>query len=478
VTVPAPAHAATVPHDLIRRKFRYGIAAVAVVFAGVMMWHHYRQVAEYGASNQEIVFIGAFGWLLFMSVVPYFHRDVHPRTAAGRRMLDRLIVNVTVPVHNEDPAMFRAMLDSISAQTRLPQRVHVVENGYPQPKLEEVFDEWQRTSCPKGVQAWYSHILEPSKRVAQFFSWVQDAKMEIIATVDSDVQLDPGAIKNGIAPFVNRRVHSVCGMLIGLNHKKNLITRLVEPSYVTSFLGGRAAFSMVNSVNVNCGALAFYRADTLRKYLDHYMTHTIAGRTFSYGDDAMTTRYALLEGQTVFQSSSWAYTLHPENLRHLTKQRVRWWRSYFWGNVWLLRTFSPRRLIWWLTAGKFTTFAWYSVLLPYVLFVRPVIGEGWPTGTLVWVLVIGAFAQARYLSIRRPDESLWSTFGTFLLAPLGAVLNVYLCWGLQYVGLFTCLKTGWSTRKSVEVGIGAADEAPAAREAGQSNAVTRVLHLR
>lgn len=450
----------------MRRWFRYFIAVLAAAAGAAMAWHHYRTIATRGPSNQEVVFVAAFSWLIFMAVVPYFHRNKYPRSRAGWRYLDRLVVNVTIPVHNEDPAMFRELLDSLAAQTRLPQRIHVVENGYPQPKLEAVFNEWKATSCPPGVMARYSLILEAGKRGGQVFAWNQDGEMEIVATIDSDVRLDPDAIRNGIAPFVDKRIMSVCGLIIGRNHKKNLLTRLVEPSYVTSFLGGRAAFSMLSSVNVNCGALAFYRAEVIRKYRDHYMEHTVAGRTFSYGDDAMTTRYALLEGRSVFQSSSLAYTLHPENLRHLTKQRLRWWRSFFWGNVWLLRTFPPTRVIWWLTAWKFVVFAWYTVLLPYVLLVAPIWERRLPAGIFLWTLVVGAFAQARYLAIRRPDESFWSQFVTFALAPVGSLLNIYLCWILQYVGLFTCLKTGWSTRGQVEVGLGAgAEQPPGALEA-------------
>lgn len=441
------------PQPIIRRRARYIVAGLALAAAAVMAWRHWQHLTDKGASNQELVFAVAFAWLLLLAVVPYFHTDLHPRTPDGARHVDRLRVHVAIPAHNEDPDMFLAMLNSLAAQTRLPQRIHVVENGYPERKLQGLFERWKRDTCPAGIEALYSHNLEPSKRSAQMIAWDADPTFDIAMTLDSDIQLDPGAIAEGVAPFAWRRIKSVCGLIVGLNHRKNLLTRLVEAPFVCSFLGGRAAFSMLRSVDVNGGALAFYRGDVIRRYRDHYLNHTIAGRKFGYGDDAMMTRYALLEGNTVFQAGSWGYTLHPEHLRHLTKQRLRWWRSYFWGNVWLLRTFRPTHVIWWLTAWKFTSFAWYSVLLPLALVVAPVRAERVPWGMLWWVLVIGVFSQARYLTIRRPDESFWSQLGTFALAPAGSVLAVYLSWVLQYVGLATCLKTGWSTRQTVEVGL-------------------------
>ncbi len=441
------------PAPIIRPRFRYAVAAVALLATAAIAFHHFNALATDGVQNTEVVYMGAFFWFVLIAVVPYFHRDMTARDNIDADYLNKLRVNVTVPVHNEDPEMFRTMLDSVAAQTRLPQRLHVVENGYPTPKLRRVFEEWKATSCPPEIDARYDHITEASKRVGQVVAWDQDPDMDIVVTLDSDVLLDPDAIRRGIQAFIHPRVMSVAGLTIGLNHQKNLLTRLIEAPYVCSFIGGRAAFSMLNSVAVNCGTLAFYRAKVVRKYRDHYLNFTIAGRKFAYGDDAMLTRYCLLEGWAKFQAGSWGYTLHPENIKHLTKQRLRWWRSYFWGNIWLLMAFNPTRVIWWLTAWKFVSFVWYTAIIPIVLMIYPTILGHLPVAFFAWVVLIGALAQIRYLSIKRPDETFRSQIATVALAPLSALLNVYLGWVLQYIGLFTCLKTGWSTRSHVEVGL-------------------------
>lgn len=438
---------------LVRRNFRWFIVPVAFTVAGTMALHHLGQILD-GISSQEIIFAASFAWLLFMAVLPYFHSDMVP-TAEQREKALRLRINVTIPAHNEDPAMFLRGLNSLVGQTVLPHRIHVVENGYTERKLEAVFNEWAATSCPPGVEALYDLLPDPSKKDAQAFAWAQDPSADVWATVDSDVQLDAGALENGIAPFADDKVTSVAGLLIGLNHRKNLLTRLVEAPYVNSSIGGRAAYSLLRSVNVNCGALAFYRASAVRKYVHHYLNHTVLGRKFPYGDDAMMTRYALNEGHAVIQNSSWGYTLHPENIRHLTKQRLRWWRSFFWGNEWLLSFFKPTTPIWWLTAFKFASFVGYTIVIPLVI-VRS-FQHGFTFGFLIWgLLAAGLLSQLRYFMIKRPDESFWSQLYTVALSPLSSALNVYLGFVLAYVGCFTFLKTGWSTRKTVEVGAGIA----------------------
>ncbi|GAA2578423.1 hyaluronan synthase HasA [Dactylosporangium fulvum] len=404
-------------------------------------------------TSLDTIVAVAFVALIFTAVVPYFHHDIRPRPGRIGRLAG-LRVCVIVPVHNEDPAMFLAMLRSVARQQRLPQRLHVVENGYREPKLRAVFERWRNFECPASLEARYTLHLPAGKREAQAIAIRADPNADIFMTVDSDVELgSTDAISKGVAPFADPRVTSVCGFLLGSNWNSNLLSRLVDLSFVCSFLNGRASHSMLSSVAVNTGGLAFYRADVVHKYLHHYLSHRIFGRQMQYGDDAMLTRYSLLEGRTLFQRSCWGFTLHPRYLQHLTKQRVRWHRSFFWGNLWLLRVFPPWRPIWWLTLWLFVSFVWFTGAMPMVLIIHPI-----ATGQVVW-LFLAAFAFVSYLSmmpyltVRRPDQTFAQQLSVWALAPLSAALNLYIGWWLRYVGLFTCLKTGWSTRRQVEVGL-------------------------
>ncbi|MEU8661755.1 glycosyltransferase family 2 protein [Actinoplanes philippinensis] len=436
--------------------YRRGGSAVAVTAftaAAALASYHASQIWEHGWTDLQLVCTAAFAWLAFTSILPYLHRDIpqpHPGTHAAA-LLDRLFVTVIVPAHNEDHAMFQAFLDSLSRQTRLPNRLHVVENGDPGYvfTLEPILRAWQAAGRHRGIDVRYSTNDVGDKREAQAVAFRQDHDADIIVTVDSDVKLAPTAIAAGLAAFRSSRTACVTGMLVGLNTDTNLLTRLIEPAFVCAYLNGRAAHSMLRSVTVNSGALSFYRAAIWHKYLDHYLNHTVAGRKLKDGDDSMMTCYSLLEGEALFQSGCWGYTLHPDRLRQLTSQRVRWWRSLFWGGFWLLRVFRPTRFAWWSTAWDLLSMTWMTVVIPFVLIVRPVTTGAAPWMVGVWAVALTYVTHARYLTLTRPGEPFWSHLRLWLLSPLAAVLNFYTGFVLSYVGLFTCLKGGWSSRNQV-----------------------------
>lgn len=438
------------------RKGASAVAVVAFTAATALALHHALAIRDYGWTDLRLVCTVAFAWFTFTSIIPYLHRDVPlPRVGShAGALLDRLYVNVVVPAHNEDPVMFRAFLDSITEQTRPPNRLHIVENGNPgyRPNLQPVIDRWIRDGgVPAGLDVRYSFNPVGDKREAQAVAIREDAESDIVVTIDSDVKLAPTAIESGLAPFRNARVACVTGMLVGLNTGANLLTRLIEPSFVCAYLNGRAAHSLLRSVPVNSGALSFYRSAIWDKYLDHYLTHTVAGRKMKSGDDSMMTCYSLLEGETLFQSGCWGYTLHPEKLSHLTSQRLRWWRSLFWVGAWILRTFRPTRFVWWSTVWTLLSMAWMTAVVPYVLFIRPAVTGVTPWMVLAWAVGLTYLTHARYLTIARPGEPFRSHIVLWLLAPVSALLNFYTGFVLGYVGLFTCLKDGWASRDGVQV---------------------------
>lgn len=222
---------------------------------------------------------------------------------------------------------------------------------------------------------------------------------------------------------------------------------------MTSFLIGRAAWSRLSSVTVNCGGLAFYRAWVVRKWLDEYLSQTVLGRQVASGDDRMLTTYALLEGRTVFQQSSVGYTLMPVNLSHLTRQRMRWWRSWGWGNMWIIRRFPVSRIAWWLVAWQIADLVLWTIAWPVVLIVNPVRDHHFPLAFIGYMAVLSYVRASRYLTVRYEGRRFSDQLLSFALAPLSGLLSLYVCSALQYPGLATFANTGWGTREQVEVGL-------------------------
>lgn len=451
-----------------RQRFSLLVTVAVFTAAAVFGWHHYQQIRTGPFTSFQLVVVAAYVTLVFMAVAPHLHRDVRVDRPRAQAELDAMSILTIVPAHNEDPDMFWAMLRSVAAQTRLPNWLHIVENGGPgyQPTLGGIVERFRREECPAGMHVRYDFNPVAGKREAQAIAIRAFPTADLIMTLDSDVELGAAdAIEVAIAPFAphgswhrlgrrpRRDVASVCGFLVGKNWSRNLWTILVDLSFINSFLNGRASYGMLGSVAVNTGGLAFYRGTVVRKYLDHYLGHRIFGRQMQYGDDAMLTRYSMLEGRTLFQRGAWGYTLHPERRSHLAKQRVRWHRSWFWGNLWLIRTFSPLRPIWALTLWQFLSFVWFTGVIPYVLVLNPALTHQFGWGFFGWMSFVAYLSSAQYLTVKRPDMTFRQQLLVWLLAPASAVLNLYIGFALKYVGLFTCLKTGWSTRQTVEVGL-------------------------
>ncbi|MBA2946958.1 glycosyltransferase [Streptomyces himalayensis] len=432
--------------------------AVSLVSAAALTAYAHHHLTRIVHEPSRLVAIDAlaFCWLAFTLIAAHTHRDVRLTGGQARRLDDRR-VTVVVPVFNEDPKTFRALLESVGRQSRLPQRLHVVDNGSTDSDCRVVFDDWVRTA-PTRLEVRYDATGRVGKRRAQAVAFDADPEADIFCTVDSDTVLDPHAIREGIAPFSRADITSVAGLLLGLNHAQNLLTRLVDLSYVMSFLNGRSSTSRLGSVVVNCGGLAFYRADVVRKYQHAYVTQTVWGRPVSSGDDRMLTGYSLLEGRTVIQERSVAYTLLPDNLSHLTRQRLRWWRSFFWGGGWLIRTCPVSKPGWWLVLWQFAGFVLNSYAFPVVLIVHVSEAGRLALPFLGYVALLSYLRSMRYFTLRRPDQTRLQQLMIFTMAPFSTLLNLYVCTVLQYAGLATFLKTGWSTRQTVEVSLGAVPE--------------------
>jgi hyaluronan synthase len=420
------------------------VVMISLVFLGI---HHWEQL---GVASWRIPVISlSFLWMCTTLIAAHFNRP-------AKGLASTLRVGLVIPSHNEDPAMLQEMLASIDAQTILPHVVYFIENGGTNGDAERIFKAWAaETLVPRPI---FMYRQQAGKRDAQVAALVREFRrsnmVDVIVTVDGDTELDPRAIFEGLKPFADPTVMSVAGLLVGKNRVDNLLTRIVDLGFVSSFMNGRAAWSAFGSVAVNCGGLAFYRSWVIKAHLKEYVEQTLFGRKLHSGDDRMLTAFAALEGRTVFQETSVGYTLLPSNFSHLTRQRGRWWRSFWWGGIWLIRRFEPTRIIWWLVASQYITFVLYAVLFPLVVLYDPLRHHTIPWAFFIYAFGLSYLRSARTLAVNRPDQTLRDQLTHFLiLSPLVVLLNLWLCTTLQWWGLFTFYETGWRTRQKVEVGI-------------------------
>jgi hyaluronan synthase len=370
-------------------------------------------------------------------------------------------ISIVVPLYNEDPDLFRCVLASIASQTRPPDRVWIVDDGSASGECRALARRWaveQAASFDVRVHAFPENR---SKRFAQAHAFERDQDADIFVTLDSDTVMAPDAVEECLKAFADPGVFGVAGLVLGLNWKRSLLTRVIDIEFVTNFIQGRAALGKLGSVLTTCGSLAAYRAAPCREHLDEYLRETFLGSPVQNGDDRKLTQYSLLRGQVVFQETFIGRAALPESLGHLVRQRTRWYTSFYRGSLWMLRHMPLTRLPYWLTVVNVARFVGQTVLLGGFLVLAPRIDWSHVAlGGLVYLVTYWYLRGLRYLAFRRADMALRDQLLAFALGPLVTLLYAVVLTPTSYYAI-TKLRSGrWLTRVVVEVRVG--EEASAA----------------
>lgn len=420
-----------------------------LILAGITYYHLISFDSNRFMWVYPVVFL-SFLWNNFLLISSFQYKPFSLSETSHTKELKTVVV---VPVYNEDKVMFRKMLKSLASQTQKPHVVYIIEDGSNEENcIEDIVTRWKK-EVPFKVK--YKYISNSGKRVAQSqaFYEFQD-EVDIFLTMDSDTVLDENAIYEGCIPFQDSEIMSVAGLLLSEN-RTTLISKILGVSFPISFTNGRASASVYDAVSVSCGGLALYRNVVIKQFLDHYLNQIVFGQRAMFGDDRMLTHYASLLGKTVYQETAIGYTLMPENLSHLTRQRVRWWKSFWWGGIFIIRYHSFKHMIWWFIAMQYVTQLLYFVIFPFVSIVYPLQTGKFPWVILLYMIILGYLRGSRLLGIKDNTGNHYLPIREFLMyIPISTMFNVYLGTILSYYGFFMMTRVqGWGTREKVEVGI-------------------------
>lgn len=386
-----------------------------------------------------------FGYNVTVYAISWLEK---PFTVTPRQqgVLDSLRVTVVIPVFNEDPAALDLCIRGVMEQERLPQEVLVIDDGsavtYPGVRMY-----WEQTG-PAGVRFGWIRQQNTGKRHAQAKAFRHSSSAHIYITLDSDTVLERRAIAEGLKPFADRRVTSVAGVEMGLNMKRNWLTRIAACRQLIWQVTQCAAQSVRGQVLVNRGTFALYRGDVVRRYLAAYESETFFGRPVSMSDDSYLTLFSLLEGRTVQQPTAVQFTLYPENLSHHVRQWMRWMRGSTVRSIWRIRYLPVFSFGWLFTvASLWSLFVSTSVTIVSLAY--------WHAGLHVIPLMLwsaGAFAYAgsmRIFQYRRSDLSRADVLDTFCACVLTVAWSMTFLKVLRLYSVFTCKKAaaGWGTRQ-------------------------------
>lgn len=404
----------------------------------------------------------AVGSLLALKLLLSIQRS-RRRPRHGLRDTTRgMSIHAVITVYNEAPDMLRACLESLLAQTRRPQSVTVIDDCSRTRDAEHVVAQLSVAFARAGVRLGVIRFpVNRGKRHGLAAGFQARTDADVYLCVDSDTRLHPDAVAEAARPFGRRRVHAVTGLVLANNRATNLLTRLIDMRYVNAFLGERVAYGRLGSVLCACGSLAMYRGWVVRKHLDDFLSQRFMGRPATFGDDRRLTYYCLLEGLSLIQPTAIGWTDVPDKLGHYIRQQIRWGKSFIREGFLLagqLRLAS--RVFWWLNLLELTAWVTFTVALLAALVVVAIHPAGW---TLLasyagYVCAMAWLRSVHYLR-RAPGVPTLDRLGTFLCAPLYALLNLGLLLPLRLWSLATLRDNAWGTRQhGAEITATPADE--------------------
>jgi hyaluronan synthase len=432
-----------------------------VFFVCWSVWHALSVLSAFDGRANKLAFAWLISFLLLWWIpLAWWERPIKA-TARQQGQIDQLSVSVQIPVYNEDEDALKNCLQSVFDQTRQVQRIRVVDDGSMDKATGtlityDAVKAWALVQAASlGIDLTWDRQVNKGKRHAQMLVLADDPS-DIFVTLDSDSVLDERAVEQGLKPFGDPKVKSVAGMVVVLNSRTNFLTRMLCMLYTPFTRGFRSAQSVMRSVMVNSGTLAFYRGEVIRKYAGVYENEEFFGRPMQMNDDSMMTMYALLEGDAVHQPDAVVYTLVPESWQHYINQQMRWMRGTFVRNFWWLRYMPLTSVRFWMPLVELIQF-FLSIIIPIALLTDP--DQLRDPVTLVWSVTLIGLAMnylvaLRFFMIRRTDESVWFHLGLFLLAPVAGLWRLAILRPMHMWAMFTCWKVGkWGTRDSIEVGM-------------------------
>ncbi|VVB99219.1 Glycosyltransferase AglE [uncultured archaeon] len=296
-----------------------------------------------------------FYWIIiFMNIVLIFinsvflfaYLDVKPSARQAARPLPS--ISVVVPNYNGERTLLRC-IEAVKAM------------GYPGEKEIIVVDDGSKDSSLsilseiKGIK-----VIAKEKnagKAAALNTGIAKAKGELIVTIDSDTFPEKDCLEK-MAPCFEGDVGAVTGFVRAYN-AEGIIERIQAVEYLVSFGFFQAILSDIDAIYVTPGPMSVYRADVLRKiggYDEKNITEDmeIALRMRKYGYRIVTCLGAHI------------YTEVPTTMKHLFRQRVRWYRGKF------ANTLQYREMLFNPKYGEFGMFTFpFSVIVEWciVLFV-------------------------------------------------------------------------------------------------------------
>lgn len=348
-------------------------------------------------------------------------------------------VSIITPVYNEDPALFEEAMQSWIANG-VDEIIAVIDKTNTRHIVQFEHHYVQSSSLKTKCRL----IVQPTKgKRAALCDGIAQAKGDLIVLVDSDTIWDKDVVRKTLPYFLNERIGGAT-LTQRVKNPDNLATVIFDimlwsryQEEVPALLGLGKAFNTLS------GRTAFYRREALlaAEYdnLHHLRHEFFLGTRSISGDDKRLTHLILEQGwQVAYVTGPAVYTSGMRSLRQFLKQRLRWTRNSWRGD---LRAVA-RGWIW--RHPALAIFRIDSFIQPFVMLIGPVVlvlaifKEDW----LLAGILLGWWFVSRSIKLfgyfRAHPARIIYLPAYIILSYVNAIIKIY--------ALATLIEHSWATR--------------------------------
>ncbi len=258
----------------------------------------------------ELIFLGLLVVALvrvfslwFLSVAYRFRRTT--ATTPDERL------SVIIPAYNEEKSIATS-IESLLEQDYTNYEVVVVDDG----SKDDTYSIALRYEGPR-----VKVIHQENRGKAEALNTgIRAATGSVVLTMDADTRLNSGALTALAGRFSSdKRLGALSGN-VKVDNPRGVLQRLQEIEYTTGIGLNRKGQSMLASVMIVPGPIAAFRKEAVEK-VSYFSPNTFA-------EDFDITLAILKERYRVeYEDRAIAYTIAPQGIEDLLKQRRRWYRG-------------------------------------------------------------------------------------------------------------------------------------------------------
>ena len=383
-------------------------------------------------------------YLIFQAVLVCFYKPV---TTEKINDADLPGCSIIVPAYNEGFAVaetLRALLKS----------------DYPAEKLEIIAindgsadDTWNWITLVSGEAPGRIHAVNLEKNQGKKHALhlgFNQAKHEIVVTIDSDSIVKPDTLRNLVLPFENPKVGGSAGVVRVRNMHQGIIPRILDVCFVFSCDFIRSAQSAIGAVLCSPGAISAYRRAALLPHLDNWLHQTFLGKPSTIGEDrALTSILLRNDYHVVLQNTAQVETNVPIDYPQLCRTLIRWTRGDVREGLLMIRHFYKRFNFgdWRLTALKVNLVCQLlGLMLPVLLFPLMIFTLVYYSHNLLLMLNYSIFftwlwaiiPAVLYAHRESPLKAAWAFFS--------AIFSLFALSWICIYSWITMNNPGWMTR--------------------------------